>query len=315
MTALTQIQKEIKSTLDEFQKLKSINSHVDEIDIKLKECYAMLKKYDKQLDKELKDIEKLEGLGVKSLFYKTLGNKEEQLEKERQEYLELSLKYKQYNKEVEIMEYERELLTKKLNDLDSITEKLASLKESRKLEILSNPNSELRNTFQEQLHQLDINHALSKELSEAIQEGIKAMKALDVIIQYLQKAGEWGRWDMYSKDRKAGYMKQQSIDLAVNNLPHAQHQLNIFVRELRDLGESKIVFNIENIQFDKLRDFFFDNLISDWIIQQRIQNTLSNIVSNKSHVKRIVLSLQTEHKSVNIKISDLNKGVDELLLN
>ena len=48
--------------------------------------------------KEFEDIENLEKLGMKALFYKVLGSQEEQLEKERQEYLQASLKYDQVRK-------------------------------------------------------------------------------------------------------------------------------------------------------------------------------------------------------------------------
>jgi len=40
-----------------------------------------------QLKKEEKDVKQLENKGFRPLFYKILGDKEKQLEKERQEYL------------------------------------------------------------------------------------------------------------------------------------------------------------------------------------------------------------------------------------
>ena len=50
------------------------------------------------MQKEFEDIEALEKLGMKTLFYKVLGSQQEQLEKERQDYLQASLKYDQVRK-------------------------------------------------------------------------------------------------------------------------------------------------------------------------------------------------------------------------
>ncbi len=51
-----------------------------------------------QLDKELEDIEVLEGMNVSSIFESLMGNKAKNLEKERQDYLRVSLKIKEIEK-------------------------------------------------------------------------------------------------------------------------------------------------------------------------------------------------------------------------
>lgn len=314
MKEFSNIQLQIKETIEQYESLKHIKAHISEIDIQLKATYDKIKIMDGQLDKELEDINSLESLSVKSIFYKTLGSKEEQLEKERQEYLELSLKYKEYKKETELMEYERGLLSKKLNSIPLVEKKLQELKNRRETEILSSPNTTLKNEFKELLHKMDVNIALAKELEEAIIEGQKSLKILSNIIAYLQKAEDWGRWDMYGDNRRAKYIKKQSIDQALRLLPSAQHQLNMLMRELADLGEREIVLKLDTVHFDKFRDFFFDNLISDWIIQQRIRNTLNNIEATTSHVKRIILSLEQERKSVAQKLLSLNATKESLIL-
>lgn len=314
MSEISNIQKQIKSVLEEFKSLQNVKAHLDETEAKLATSYNKMKALDKMLDKELKDIEKLEKLGIKSLFHKALGSKEEQLEKERQEYLEASLQYKESKKSVELMEFERDLLAKKINSLPKIQAHLEELKKARAQEIMNSSNITVRNEFSEIIHKLDIGILLNKELEEAIDAGVKSNKLLGIVASFLRKAGEWGRWDMYGDNRRAGYMKQQAIDKAIRNLSQAQHQLNMFTRELKDLGENNIQFKLNMVHFSKFTDFFFDNLISDWIIQQRIKSTLNNIESTNDHVKRIVLSLQSEQKENFKKIADLEVLKDQLIL-
>jgi len=310
---LSSFQKEIRASLEEYEILKKVNVHINEIDLQLKEAYAKIKSMDKQMDKELKDIEQLEKIGIKSLFYKTLGNKEDQLDKERQEYLELSLKYKEYKKEVELMEYERDLLSKKLSGVGDLEQRIKQLKQSRQNEILSGRNDPLRNELKDLVHRQDVNYALQVEIDQAIQEGAKCLKTLENIIGHLRQSTDWGRWDMYGNDRRAKYIKQRSIEQALRLIPNAQHQLNLFTRELRDLGEKDIVLKLDAVHFNKFRDFFFDNLISDWIIQQRIRNTLSNIEGTHAHVKRICLTLNQESKVLKKKIEELKSRQDQIL--
>jgi len=314
MSNISSLQAEIQTALEEHQVLRKVDTHIDEIDNQLKAAYQKIKSMDVLLDKELKDIAELEKIGVKSLFYKTLGNKEAQLEKERQDYLELSLKYKEYKKEVELMEYERDLLNKKLTSVKELEQRLARLKELRKTEILNSSNNPLRSEYQKLTHDLDTNIILAKEVQEAREEGENSIKVLAAIVSYLDKAEDWGRWDMYGDNRRAKFIKQQSVEQALRLIPKAQHRLNLFMRELKDLGENDIVVKIDSVHFNKFRDFFFDNLISDWIIQQRIRNTLSNIEGTLSHVQRIVLGLNQESAVLNNKIQSIKAAQEKIVL-
>jgi len=314
MPQLSEIQKEIQTTLEEFKSLQSVSAHVNETDTKLKEAYVKLKALDKIVDKELKDIEDLEGIGLRSLFHKTLGDKDKQLDKERQEYLEATLKYNEYKKSVDLMEYERDLLAKKLNRLPNLKSHLEKLKAGRAKEIMNSNDSIVRDELNQVLHNVDVSGLLNQELKEAMVEGEKALKLLKIVIDYLRKAGEWGRWDMYGDNRRADYMKRQSIDRASRHLTQAQHALNLFSRELRDLGDNNVTFNMNMIKFNKFTDFFFDNLISDWIVQQRIKSTLHSIESTYDHVKRILMSLQQEKQTNDKKLMHLEDKKDQLLM-
>jgi len=67
------------------------------------------------MKEELADVERLEKNGVSALFQKVLGNHEEQLEKERQEYLQEVLTYNSYIDELEVLNYEKKILANKVS--------------------------------------------------------------------------------------------------------------------------------------------------------------------------------------------------------
>lgn len=314
MNQQSDTQSHIYTILNEIDALRKVENHIAAIDSDLKESYQRLDIAKANLDKELKDVEDLERIGVKSLFYKTLGSKDEQLEKERQEYLNAALQYNELSKSTELLEFEKKVLSKKTTQLSELTTKLDSLKRLRESEIISSSNHSLKNELLEISHKLENNSVLSRAVNEAIVEGEKSLKHLSIVIDFLRKAKDWGRWDMYSKNRRAGYMKHQAIDKAIQNLTIAQHQLNKFSRELSDLGNNYISFDLKMGQFNKFMDFFFDNLISDWIIQKRIKASLISIESNYSKVQRIVIDLKREIEKINYNTDTLLKQKDSFLL-
>jgi len=304
----------IYGILNEIDSLRKVELHLKAVDADLKLSYEKIDTADRKLKRELKDVEDLEKIGIKSLFYKTLGSKEDQLEKERQEYLSAALHYKELTKASKLLEFEKKILSKKTVRLDELTTKLEALKRSREREILNSGNDSLKNQLLELSKKLETNSVSNRGVNEALLEGEKSLRHLRNVIAFLRKAKDWGRWDMYSKNRQAGYMKHQAIDKAVQNLTIAQHQLNKFSRELSDLGDNYISFNLKMGQFNKFMDFFFDNLISDWIIQQRIKSSLLDIENTYSQVQRIVLDLKKDIDNIQANSDSLLRQKESLLM-
>ncbi len=313
MEELSQIQSQIQETIGELEILKKVNSHLTEINTQLQASYAKIELMDTQLDKELRDIDELDKIGVKALFYKTLGSKEQQLEKERQEYLELSLKYKQLRSEVELMEYERNLLKKKSLRLPEIQNKLLQLKKLRQNEILSGPDLQLREDYLKIIEKLDLNIAINKEIDEALISGHESIKAIERIIAALNRASDWGEWVSYN-DRQAKYAKKRAMDEAIRLLPVARHRLNLFLKEMSDLGENNIEIHLNPIQFNSFTDFFFDNLISDWIVQKKIVSTKNDVLNTLSYMQRLIMSLESESQVVKKELINLKDQKENILL-
>jgi hypothetical protein len=313
LNALTEIQAKIQHTLEELEKLVIVESHIKNLDSKLSEGYTQLNQLSKQLDKELEDIEKLSYLGVQSLFHKVLGSKEEQLEKERQEFLEASMKYKEFKKSVELMEYEKDLLVKKVDLIPALRKTLEHQKKLREKEILADIHSSHANELREILNEMDRFGQLKTELEQAVLEGEKARKMLKLVISYLKKARNWGQWDMKGS-RRGKRMKHRTIDKAMDNLSKAQFQLDKFSNELIDLGERNIGMTIKRVEFNKFTDFFFDNLISDWIVQQKIKSTLSSVDLQLDQVERILMKLRRELSSCEARFQELDDEKNRMLL-
>jgi L-rhamnose isomerase len=95
----------------------------------------------------------------------------------------------------------------------------------------------------------------------------------------------------------------------------ANRQLKVFEKELLDVyHDIPEDFRVQLDSFNRFIDVFFDNLITDWIIQQKIYNALNNTLGIRDKVVRMLKTLETEVPKVNKVIEDLELQKKEYVL-
>lgn len=312
---MTQVDKQLKATLEQFREMDKVNRHLDQLNTKLNAEYKNMENLAKVLDREQADVDKLEKMSLKGVFYKILGSKEEQLEKERQEYLQASLKYNELVKSVELLEFERKVLEEKAQKFTGVEAKLKKLMSQRERHLKSG-NSVRGQKLLSILAQIEQIQKTEYEIKQAIDAGTAAIQVLAQMAGYLRTARNWGQWDtMNRRGRMSSYVKHSNIDKARRQLAKSQNLLWRFEQELSDVFDTSdlnLKINLES--FNGFIDIFFDNLISDWIIQQRIRNSYNNVVAVHDKVKRIILNLQTRINQDQTRIDDLESKRSEILL-
>jgi len=313
-TLMSTIQVRLKTTLRELQQAQKVDRHLSELDTQIESAYSELDKLRLQLEKEFADIEKLEKLSMKALFHKVLGSKEQQLEKERQEYLQASLKYDEAKKSTELLEYEKEILEKKVQNLDALQARLDQLIKQRERDLVDQ-DTETGRQILELVLKMDNLDELIDQLDDAIKVGKQASDVLNKMIRQLQNAKNWGHWDMSGRKRGASYLKHSAVDRARDLSHHAKHLLMRFQNELKHIyGHHQVDLNLHFNSFSRFTDIFFDNLISDWIIQKKIQNALSNVMTVKDRVTRIMQSLEVDIQQNKDRINDLERQRKDLII-
>ncbi len=164
---MTSIQEQIQNTIEEIVRLDKAEKQLSITQESLDTAYQAKEDMNKLLDKELRDIEKLEGFSTKAIFYKVLGSKQEQVEKERQEYLELVLKSEDIDNEIQLLEYEVNLLEAKVGSREEFEANLERLKLEREAEIIETDPG-LRSALLKISNHLENQYYLKQEIEEAI---------------------------------------------------------------------------------------------------------------------------------------------------
>ncbi len=308
------IQDKLHRKIEEFKSLELAKNHLEKLEKRIKKNYAKLEKLSTILEKEYNDIEQLEKLSVRALFEKILGDKEAQLEQERQEYLQVALNYNECKKSIELLEFEKGILIKKLenypetkselHNLIRLREKSLSIEDKLAKQLINDINTEIDTTV-----------AYKRELHEAIIIGLKIDKIFKKIISNLDKVVQWGQYTLDSPD--VHIRKMTYINKAKENSYIVKQLLEEFEDELMDIYDDKNIYIQSSVKtFRHFIDSLFDNLISDWIILFKIQNSIYTIHQIKDKVVRILKSLQHELKQVEENFEMLldkkNKIITEL---
>ncbi len=268
-------------------------------------------KLKKILAAEQSDVDALEGLSITSLFHAILGSKEQKLEKERQELLAAKLKYDQaadtvrdLNADVKRLKAERLLL----DNAECEYERVLVEKE----EHLAGNQSATTRMLAELAHQIADLTADQKELNEAAAAGTSALKAVQEIEGTLASAANWGTFDMFGGGMLATMAKHSKIDAAKNQARIAQRKLLQFEEELAD-ADQRLQVSLQIDGFSKFADYFFDGLISDWIVQSKIQKAKAECSQTISRVRTAIRQCESRLDAVCSEIESLSKRKRELI--
>lgn len=266
------------------------------------------------LQKEKKDLDRIEGLSLTNLFHCLLGDKKECIEKERQEFLLQKLKYDEAdhaisNLNVYIFELENQIHN--IGHLDMDYKKIIN----KKLELLKADTN-----FAEKLIQISEEKSqlenFSRELEEAEAAGTEVVRLLYSVEESLQAAKGWGTWDLLGGGLFVTMAKHSKIDDARAQMNTVQSMLRKFQRELTDVREYTD-FNIEIGSFTTFADYFFDGFILDFVVQQKIGESLETVQEMLTRINDIINRLHQEiqetRKKLEEKEKEKNKMIEEAL--
>lgn len=277
---------ELKEELRQNKKLESLKKIKEEELFNKKSLKQDLKEI---LHKERRDVEKLENWGISSIFSTLLGNKEEKLDKEREEYLLAKLKYEDITDK--IIKLENELLKiqgllLKNKDIDKSYKELIDVKEK----LIIKSGGRLGIQLQDQLKIIDQIKADIKEINEAIKAGEGALNTLERVKDKLQSAQNWGVWDILGGGLISNIGKHSAIDDANDIAEDVHDHLESFKKELADVNEfTDIQVNLSS--FATFADFFLDGIFADWFVQSKINKSLDNVNKTMEAIEEIVKDL------------------------
>lgn len=254
-----------------------------------------------RLHKEKREMESLEGKNIKTIFTEILGNKKEQLENERQEYLQEVLHHNGLVDEIEILEYEEKVLKEKcIDNLPQLKKDIRHLLDYK--ERLLREDQKYKPELRAFDNKLIRSSGEIRDIVEAINEAKNLEQKFHSIIRNLKQVKKWGPYRMHGKGRYSSYNKKTYIDKANREAIVINVQIKKFNKELKDVyPDMDITMSMEF--YKNFIDHFYNNLITDWMIQKKLTSAINSISNMLNQLTRILLMLSNyrEQSQVNKK--------------
>jgi DNA repair exonuclease SbcCD ATPase subunit len=308
---LRQLSQDLIDAKDQLRTKKDLERALARARQTLQEQRRKLWELETQLAKESADVETLEILSLRGLFLSILGNKEEQLEKDRQELLRVKLQHDECQEAIDKLKQEVEDLKHHIESLGDVEARHQSLLQRKEEALLQTDREDARRLLELSEAEADVRSDL-RELREAISAGNSVLNSLDSVVSALRTAGNWGTVDLLGGGILTTAVKHGRVDEARRWAHQAQRRLRRFRRELTDLEPDARV-SIELGGFETFADYFFDGLIADWVVQTRIRSSLDRAIEMRRRVQTIVNDLERELQQAQGRLERIKAERKELV--
>jgi hypothetical protein len=245
------------------------------------------------LQKEQKDVDRLNGMSLASFFYDLIGKKTERLEKEELELLESKSAYDTAYRMLQDVQEQRIQVEQELQRQSQYKfwESDYQVLWGKKEQGLLKQDEELQQLAEDQEHLA----SELQELNEALREGDYLVYALERAEKALESAGNWGIYDMMGGGTISTHIKRSRMDDAQVAIMDAGKRLRRFQKELEDV-EMAVNADLNLGGLLSFADYFFDNFFVDWMIQDKIRSAEKQVKHGLSMVRQTIQVLQREIK-------------------
>ncbi|HPT92788.1 MAG TPA: hypothetical protein PLK83_03445 [Limnochordia bacterium] len=129
-----------------------------------------------------------------------------------------------------------------------------------------------------------------KEIAEARTVALRVLDSLEKIEKKLHSARRWGIFDLLGGDFFSSLIKHSKMDDAQRMLRQVQSDLVLLQKELKDI-DIQFSEDISASGFEKFMDIVFDNIVSDWLTQSRINKSLQEVARVKAALNDVLITL------------------------
>lgn len=298
---------------------KKIEVHLEGIETKLKNRIIELGELDAKVLASEESIEELEKMNIRTLFATILKNKEQQYEREKQNYLLYFLQRKECLERIEAKEFEIKILKEKLAQLEGVEaafEKLLNNKKQR----LKFKHRELAKDIILIEGNIREKEYMKKEILEAMAKGKEVYHYLLELFTSLKTMESWNPTTNRSHAQESSYyyasykQKKYTREL-LSYVRNVNTSLDDFIDELSDVSKQ---YDLNYEQFiDRVAHFlknFYDGLVSDWIFHEELQVTKNLVHETQDKIKRIMAMLEHDFSEADQQIALVREKLKEFII-
>ncbi|MET7462216.1 hypothetical protein [Nonomuraea sp. NPDC005501] len=264
-----------------------------------------------ELSKEENDVTRLEG-GLSAVLARLLGDRAERLDRERAEAAAARQRVEGHRARLARLEADARATEAELAGLATAPQEYAASLAEKERQLVGGGDARAREL-------VDLGAALDRvvadlrEHAEAQQAGKAAHDALRQVLRHLSSAKSASTWDVLGGGLFADAIEHGQLHTADQAAWHAQRALDVFSRELADVGVSARP-HLPKVDTRWFVDTFFDNIITDLLKHQRIANTHAEVARTAQWVQDMGAHLRSRTAELWAEQSRLLARREALLL-
>ena len=138
---------------------------------------------------------------------------------------------------------------------------------------------------------------MKRQLQEAISAGMRALDTLHAAQKQLNSAKNWGLFDLLGGDWLTTMIKRGKMSEAQDLIEDLRRDLIAFQREIKDV-EIITKIDLDDSSLLAFADYFFDDFLSDFLVQRKIKKAQDQLKSIERQVQSIVDALSAKYRSL-----------------
>ena len=264
-------------------------------------------------EKEEEDVEKLQGRSLAVLFHKILGKQQEMLDKEQLEAYEAAVKYDAAVRELEAVKQNLNALRDEKVELQGSEDRYKRALRARIDELRRQKDAVGEKMTQMQEHKGELRKQ-QREVEEAEAAGRSALAIAESILDSLDSAKSWSTWDLIGGGGLVSdLVKHGHLDDAQDKVENLQVALGRFRTELMDVSiPADLEVRVDG--FLKFADFFFDGLLADWMVRDRINGSVEQVQEVRKSIEKIMDRLRSIGHQIEGELQRLEVQIEEMAL-
>jgi chromosome segregation ATPase len=306
------IRERIHEILGKIDQLSIVQSELERADRSAQSLEYNVRDTLELLEKKNREISSLESLSLMRFVRSAFIDRQWHLEKKREEYLALSKEYDAYKTELSAIEFEIDILEKKLDDYEKLKKELEVQLENRMHELITENSSQgqaLARVKEESSSLKEKNASLqtARTLSD------KCFTNLTLLSAALRDVESWTNWKRRHKKNMAGNSKAIAIRKAKEYNVETRLRLNELSSILQKLVITHSSLEVNLISFENQFGMFFDNFLSDIVLNKQLQEGVANVEYVFRNLKNVKKLLEEKIRENEENLSRLSKVKDRIL--
>lgn len=291
---------------------KQLTARLESLQGQRKELEQRERDLDARRSKEQSDVDHLEGRSLKKLFFYISGRYDDKLSVERREAYEAAVRHETVRMELEAVEADIDRTNIELSSLADCEQKYSEALEQKKEKIKETDPAGGQSILgiEEEILYLD---GQRKEIEEAAAAGRLALTITEDMISNLNSAENWGTWDMLGGGLLSDLAKHSHLDEAQRNVERLQVALRNLKTELADVRFTADI-HIQIDGFLRFADYFFDGIIADWVVLNRIYKSQEQVAETKKQIQSVLAKLNILNKENEGRIEELKRQREALIV-